>query len=71
MFISFVSIERGIDSAAKIALAFKFVAEIFGIIAGIIGIYLSRANKDTKMKCLWKGFIPIYVLVKNFDNTSL
>ena len=59
MFITFVSIEKDIEIAARFALAFKLVAELFGIIGGTIGIYLSRSKKDTKMKCLWKGFITL------------
>ena len=59
MFVTFVSIEKDIEVAGGIALAFKFVAELFGIIGGTTGIYLSRANKGTKMKCLWKGFITM------------
>ena len=59
MFITFVSIEKDIELDGGIALAFKLVAELFGIISGTIGIYLSRSKKDTKMKCLWKGFITL------------
>ena len=59
MFITFVSIEKDIVFEGIIVLAFKLVAELFGIISGTIGIYLSRAKNDTKMKCLWKGFITL------------
>ena len=60
MFITFVSIEKDIVfGMGGIALAFKLVADLFGIIGGTIGIYLSRSKKDTKMKCLWKGFITL------------
>ena len=70
MFISFVSIEKDIEFEGRIALAFQFIGEIFGISGGTIGIYLSRANNDTKMKCLWKGFITMVsfqLLYQNID----
>ena len=62
MFISFVSFEKfegGIAFEGGVYLALKFLGEITGIIAGIIGIILSKTKEDTKMKCLWKGFITM------------
>ena len=59
MFVTFVSIEKDIEVEGRICLALKFIAEIFGIFGGTIGISLSRSKKDTQMKCLWKGFITL------------
>ena len=50
MFITFVVIEADIDSGGAIALTFKFFGEIFGIISGVIGIYLSRSKNEKDMK---------------------
>ena len=74
MFITFVVIEADIDSGGAIALTFKFFGEIFGIIGGVIGIYLSRSKNDKDMKCLWKGFITLVslkLISKHFFNTIL
>ena len=54
MFITFLVIQTDIDGNI-----FKIFGEIFGIIAGIIGIYLSRSKNDKDMKCLWKAFITL------------
>ena len=59
MFVIFVSIEKDIEVEGGICLALKFIAEIFGIFGGTIGISLSKSKKDTQMKCLWKGFITL------------
>ena len=37
----------------------KLIGESFGIIAGTIGIYLSRTKNDQRMRCLWKAFIAL------------
>ena len=74
MFITFVVIETDIESPGAICLTFKFFGEIFGIISGVIGIYLSRSKNDKDMKCLWKGFITLVSLKfisRHFFNTIL
>ena len=75
MFITFVVIEKDIeDVVGPICLTFKFFGEIFGIISGVIGIYLSRSKNDKDMKCLWKGFITLVSLKfisRHFFNTIL
>ena len=37
----------------------KLVGEVFGIVAGTLGIFLARTNNDQRMKCLWKAFIAL------------
>ena len=72
MFITFVSIETGIYLEGSILLAFKFFGEIFGIIAGAVGIYLSRSKNDKDMKCLWKGYITLVSWnFKHFSFTTI
>ena len=74
MFITFVAIEEDIDFGGGICLTFKFLGEIFGIIGGVIGIYLSRSKNDQDMKCLWKGFITLVsfkLISKHFFTTIL
>ena len=74
MFITFVVIETDIESPGAICLTFKFFGEFFGIISGVIGIYLSRSKNDKDMKCLWKGFITLVSLKfisRHFFNTIL
>ena len=62
MFITFVAIETDIETGGTICLIFKFFGESFGIISGVIGIYLSRSKNDQDMKCHWKGFITMVSL---------
>ena len=62
MFITFVVIETDIETGGTICLIFKFFGESFGIISGVVGIYLSRSKNDKDMKCLWKGFITMVSL---------
>ena len=65
MFIFFVSFEKFEGDIAfdrGVYLAMKFLGEITGIIAGIIGIFLSRTKNDKIMKCIWKGFITMVSL---------
>ena len=69
MFITFVVIETDIETGGTICLIFKFVGESFGIISGVIGIYLSRSKNDKDMKCLWKGFITMVSLKSNYFHT--
>ena len=74
MFITFVVIEEDIYYEGGICLTFKFFGEIFGIIGGVIGIYLSRSKNDQDMKCLWKGFITLVsfkLISKHFFTTIL
>ena len=72
MFITFVVIEKDIEFGGSIALLFKFLGEIFGIIAGAVGIYLSRSKNDKDMKCLWKGYITLVCWIfKNFSFTAI
>ena len=62
MFITFVAIETDIETAGTVCLIIKFFGESFGIICGVVGIYLSRSKNDKDMKCLWKGFITMVSL---------
>ena len=62
MFITFVAIETDIEAAGTVCLIIKFFGESFGIICGVVGIYLSRSKNDKDMKCLWKGFITMVSL---------
>ena len=69
MFITFVAIETDIETGVTVCLIFKFFGESFGIISGVIGIYLSRSKNDKDMKCLWKGFITMVSLKSNYFHT--
>ena len=74
MFITFVVIADDIESGSAVCLTFKFFGEIFGIVGGVIGIYLSRQKNDKDMKCLWKGFITLVslkLISKHFVTTIL
>ena len=37
----------------------KLIGEGFGIVAGAIGIYLSRTKNHKRMRCLWKAFVAL------------
>ena len=37
----------------------KLTGEGFGIVAGAIGIHLSRTKNHKRMRCLWKAFIAL------------
>ena len=45
--------------AEVMLMVMKLVGEIFGIVAGTLGIFLTRTNNDERMKCLWKAFIAL------------
>ena len=37
----------------------KLIGELFGIVAGVVGVNLSRTKNDERLKCLWKTFISL------------